>query len=80
MTKQEFKEAFALAKKEKDMSEVDTRILEGCGLPGFRPIHCTLRQVAALLRWQALLLSGEWDTKELNVLAIIARRKFQIIG
>ena len=51
MTKQEFKEAFALAKKEKDMSEVDIRILEGCGLPGFRPVHCTLRQVAALLRW-----------------------------
>lgn len=80
MTKDEFKQAFAIAQREKNMIDVDTVILEGCGLPGFKSVYCTLRQVAALIRWQAALLSGEWDSKELDSIASIARRKFQIIG
>jgi hypothetical protein len=79
MNKAEFKQAFAVAKSDVNLSEVDNTLLYGCGLPGFEPVYCTTRQVAKLLRWQAQNLNGSWDMGEVNNIAKIAQRKFLII-
>jgi len=41
--------------------------------------YCTIKQVAALLRWQALQLNGEWDSEELDSIFKIAQKKFLVL-
>lgn len=79
MTKHEFKQAVTIAENE-DLTGVDAEILNGCALPTFEPVYCTLKQVAKLILWQARQFNGQWDSFELDNCATIARRKFQIIG
>lgn len=80
MTKEEFKKAMEISREEDDMSEVDISVFQGYGLPGFGRIHVTLRQVAALIRWECLQFNGEYDGKKLNYVANTGRQRFQIIG
>lgn len=76
MTKDEFAQAFKIAKSDKDLSKVDDSTLWGCGLPGFKPVHVTLDQVARFIRWQSFTFAGTVDAKELDECAHIARRNF----
>ena len=78
MTKQQFAEAFRLAKTEQPHS--DLKVFDGCGLPDFQPVTTTLRDVAALINWQALQFNGEYDTIALDEVAYIARKRFIIAG
>lgn len=79
MTRQQLAEAKTLAKSSDDLSGVDTESFNGFGLAGFKPIIATIRQVAAVLRWQALMLNGEWDSVALQECAMIFKKKVTII-
>jgi len=77
MTKTQFGEAVRIAQADRiDLSGVDDSLLHGCGLPDFKPVYCTVEQVAKLVRWNCMQLNGELDAEELNNVAHIARRKF----
>ena len=63
-----------------DLSDEDDSILFGCGLPGFKPVYVTLRQVAKFIRWQTLCFNGAIDTNEMQECARIAKKSFLVIG
>ena len=82
MTKSQFSQALAVALSDADLSQVDDSRLYGCGLSDFvAPAYTTLDAVAKLIRYQCCgIFSGKLvDSVELDNLAHIARRKFQII-
>ena len=79
MTKGELKKAFAMAKRgERDMD--DMRWCDGFGLKDFKPVVCTLRQLAGLIVWQCATFAGGWDMEALNVIAEHGKRKFTVVG
>ena len=82
MNKKEFSEALEIAQnRDVDLTDVDTIVLHGCALPDFQyPVYVTVKQVAALIRWDCLLLNGEIDSRELNDIGIIGKKKFRIVG
>ena len=80
MNKFEYSAALHIAQSKDDLSIEDTDVFFGLGLGGFVPVHVTLRQVARLMRWQALQLNGQWDGEALNEIAIHGRRNFIIVG
>ena len=82
MTRQEAQAAFAIAdnKELRLYPDVDTSIFDGFGLPGFCPVYVTLRQVAALMRWQALQFNGEWNAEALDEVIKVGRTRFLILG
>jgi len=79
MTLKEFKQAFEIAKSDKDLCNVSLDHLFGFGLKTFNPTSTTLDAVAATMRWQALSMNGEWDMEELNAIRECGRKKFLII-
>jgi hypothetical protein len=80
MTKQEFSQAFSMAKTGQDLTRFDDSPLHGCGLPDFGTVHTTVGAVARLVQWQCLCWDGSIDSVSLADMAIIARRKFLIVG
>lgn len=66
MKKEDFDLAFAIARSDIDLSQVDDSALFGYGLPEFEPVTVPVEAVAKTLRWQAYKLNGQWDTTELN--------------
>lgn len=78
MTKKELKEAFAMAQRGEH--DIDMALFHGFGLKDFRPITCTLRQLAGLIVWQCQTFAGTWDMEELSYIAAVGRRKFTIVG
>jgi hypothetical protein len=58
----------------------DTSRFDGYGLPDFKPVVCTLDQLAALIRWECSFLTGGMDQNALNNLQAIGRRKFTVVG
>ncbi len=80
MTRKEAQAAYALANDpQQTFTAVDTGIFDGFGLPEFKPVHVTLRQVAALMRWQALQMNGEWDHTALTEVIELGRARFLIL-
>lgn len=79
MTKEQFAEAFKIARSDEDLSQVDDSILHGCGLPEFQPVTVTINCFAKLLRYQITQLNGGVDEIELNNMRWIARRKIQVV-
>lgn len=80
MTLKQQQAAFQIANNfDIDLTDVNDDILFGCGLSDFKPVYVTLKQVAKLMRWQALQLNGEWDSRELNEVNLIGKRKFLIL-
>lgn len=83
MTKQQFSEAVKIATSARDLSDVDDAVLYGCGLPEFKyPVYTTVDAVAKLIRWQCCGIfsnSTIVDSVELDNMAHIARKKFQIV-
>ena len=67
MNKKEFKEACILAfnnTMEKAFDTID--IFNGFGLRDFKPVTCTVKDVAGLLKWQCLMFNGQIDHNALN--------------
>ena len=83
MTKPQFSEALTIARSGRDLSDVDDSTLHGCGLSDFKyPVYCTVEMVAKLVRWQCCsIFSNDTiaDAQELDNMAHIARKKFQIV-
>jgi len=79
MNLSDFKRAFAVAKSNKDLSNVFIDHLFGFGLKSFEQTSTTLDAVASVMRWQAKLMNGSWDESELNVIREVGRKKFVII-
>jgi hypothetical protein len=80
MTTDQFKRAFAIADdRSVDLSNEDTSCLEGCGLRDFVPTVATVRQIASLMRWQALYFNGTWYMEELNNIKEYLRRKVTVL-
>jgi hypothetical protein len=80
MTKDQFSQAFFLAKSDRHFAEDPTALFNGFGLPGFQPVTVTIEAVAALIRWQAFEIFGGIDHEALNEVAKAGRRKFLIAG
>lgn len=80
MTKNEFKQAFALAESGADLSMASIDAFYGFGSRQFETVWVTIQQVARLIRWQAQYLSGGWDSDALTEVAQAGRRKFQIVN
>lgn len=77
MTKAQLDKAVAMAR----VGDVDSDSLEifnGFGLCEFHPITCTLRALAALVRWQCFQLNGEIDCAALNEIRTAGRAKFMV--
>jgi hypothetical protein len=79
MTTKQFSEAFKIAQSDKDLNDADISNLLGYGLPGFKPVHTTLRSVAREIRWNALRFNGTWDMSAVNETAYHAKKSFLII-
>lgn len=79
MTAKEFKTAFSIADSESDLSHEDTTRFMGFGLQDFAPVCCTLRQIASLIRWQALTFAGTWEMDALDEIREYGRRKFIVL-
>lgn len=85
MNKAEMTAACDLAKTDVDLSNEDQSLFDGYGLPGFKPVHCTIPQVAALIRWQAMPIFRKptdpvFMAEDLDELCNLARHRFIIVG
>jgi len=81
MTRDELKQATAIAMdRNADLSNVDDSLFFGFGLPNYKPVNVTLRQIAKLIRWQAVQLNGELNADLYNEVADVGRRKFVVCG
>lgn len=79
--KDEFKQAMKLATTyEVGLMAEDIAVFDGYGLKDFPQVYVTIRQVAALIRWQAVRFDGTLDSQEISDLGWVARRKFVVIG
>jgi hypothetical protein len=81
MTKQEFSQAFQIAKSNEkiDPGQEPIDLFDGFGFKDFAPVYVTLKQVARLIRWQAICMDGSIDSENLQEIANIGRKKFFII-
>lgn len=80
MNKQDLATAFEIAKSDEVLEDELLDIFVGCGLKDFKPVYCTLRGVAKLIRYQCQYLFGGWDMEEFQNIARIGRYKFHIIS
>ena len=82
MTNIEFKEAADLALNQTDVNLTgeDIAAFDGFGLKDFKPIFCTIRQLARVIRWQCQYLFGGFDSEELQSIARVGKTKFRIIS
>jgi hypothetical protein len=79
MNKKEFKKIWEIANSKEDLGDTDLTRFEGCAYPEFKKIHVTSREVAALIRYQALNLNGSFDMEEVDNCIFIAREKFTLL-
>lgn len=80
MNKQELKDAFEIAKSDIEISFRESDVFMGFGLPEFKPVYVTKRQVAGLIRYQCFQFNGGIDNEALKEIADIGRHKFIIVG
>ena len=76
----QFNKAFELAKAKVELLDVDFGRFDGFALQEFEPVICTIKQVAALMRYQAKYLNGNWDMEEISDIREIGRTKFMVVG
>lgn len=80
MTKEQFSAAVAMVEEGRVPANVDTEVLFGCALPGFKPVITTLEVVAAFIQYQAMMFNGQWDSEALNDMRNLLRHKVEIVG
>lgn len=76
MTTKQFNEAVKLSAT---YPEADTLCFDGFGLPDFKPVYVTLKQVAALINWQARFFDGNFDQEALAEVKRYSKNKFLIV-
>lgn len=77
MTKKEFSKAIELAKTHTYVS-ANISLFDGFGWPDFKPVACTLNDLAGLIAWQCLCFNGSTCTEALNEIWA-CRKKFIVI-
>jgi hypothetical protein len=80
MTKKELAKAFQIAKSDTVIPEDNLHLFNGFGLDDFKPVYCTLRDVAKLIRYQCQFLTGGWDMDAFQDIAFHSKKRFIIIG
>ena len=83
MSREQFQLAFRLANGraiDRDPTPLNDGTFDGFGLAGFRPVTCTIAQVASLISWQARQFDGGWDAAALTEIYPTAKRAFLIVG
>ena len=81
MKKMELEQAWTMANDESiDLSGESMVLFEGFGLPGFKPVYVTIKQLAKLIRWQCQYINGGWDLEELNSITRFGKRHFMILN
>ncbi len=80
MTNDELNRAFSIAQGGEELDDSSLDVFLGFGLPGFRPVVCTLQMVARLIRWQCQQFNGGWDAEALQEIARHGRHRFIIVG
>lgn len=79
MTKSDWRYVRLLSiQTQEDLSKEDTTELDGLYLPGFYTKYVTARQVASALRWQALMLNGEWDQEQVETFKHFAMQRLKL--
>jgi hypothetical protein len=79
MTKAQLSTAITLAQSKDPLTGEDISLFDGFGLKDFKPVTCTLRQLAALVRWQAVNFNGTIDAAALNEIVSAGRHKFDVV-
>ena len=77
MNLKQMQKAIALAKSEVELGDLPTDEFDGFGLKGFKPVECTVEQVAQLIRYQARFVNGAWDEEAISEI-VSCRRAFQL--
>ena len=77
MNLKQMQKAIALAKSEVELGDLPTDEFDGFGLKGFKPVECTVEQVAQLIRYQARFFNGAWD-EEASSEIVSCRRALQM--
>ena len=85
MKKVEATAALSIARSDENLAGEDIGMFDGYGLRDFQPVHCTVKQVAALIRWQCFYMmkrmgGPDMNMEEFNELCHIGRKKFIIVG
>lgn len=79
MNKAEFTDALRIAKDATiDLTDEEIGLMDGYGLPDFKPVSVSTRQVARMVRWQAQYIFGGWDAEEINSIRQLGRKRFEI--
>lgn len=78
MRKDQFDAAVQMIRDRKDLSNVDDTIMDGCGLPGFKPVTITLEMAAKFIAWQCVQLNGQFDAKALDECREISRKRWLV--
>lgn len=79
MTKNELSRAVKLV-QDKQHKPLDTNKFDGFALRDFKPVTCTIDEIASLVAWQCLNLNGTIDGNALQEIADAGRYKFSIVG
>lgn len=83
MTKAQFTKAVKVAADKNVTIDIqEATIFDGFGLKDFTPVYATIRQVAALIRWQCGNFGGSKLIDNANLLEILyhGRKRFNIVG
>jgi len=80
MDRRQLERALKIAGSDKDLSCFNLDIFDGYTLPEFDPVTVTIDDLAKLIRWQCFKLDGTIDSKELDDLAYVGKRKFKVMN
>jgi hypothetical protein len=72
--------ALVVARSDRPLNVADLSIFDGYGLPGFKPITCTLEALAMLVRWQCICFDGSIDSEALAEIADLGRHRFMVLA
>ena len=82
MTKKELSQAYALAISDTVISpeEASIDVFDGFGLKDFDKVYVTIKQIARLIRWQAICFDGSIDSDAMQEIGYCGRKSFLVIG
>ena len=72
--------ALAIARSDTDLNVADLSLFDRFGLPGFRPVTCTVEALAMLVRWQCVCFDGSVDSEALQEIAECGRHRFTVLS
>ena len=88
MTRNELSLAVAMAQSDEELptfigengSQRLIDLFNGFGLADFAPVHVTIRDLAALVRYECIMMNGEIDNAALTEISELGKTKFIVVG